>query len=200
MEKWKRWLISFLAFVLLLGGGYVVVVYYSYVFSKSVEGRVVGVKREDRYEESYVVAIRTQDGNIYTTHSEDAQWALVRVGQCAKAKYLPYPPWNFKESGTYFGAKLLNLRECTEEDGTWNPDKYCPGGSQAIGSTATSSGGNAVPPVQSPSEKPKELPPTPEMNAPGEGTDTKTEEEKKQDEETNFQRIREKYLEGQADT
>ncbi len=125
MQKWKQWLIGILVLLIAIGVGYVFVVYYSYIFAKNVEGRVVGVKHGDKYgdkyadeyEGAYVVAIRTSNDEIFTTHSEDAQWALVRVGQCARAKYFPHPPWNFQESGTYFGAKLLSLRECTEDDG-----------------------------------------------------------------------------------
>lgn len=208
MQKWKKWLLSFLAIVVALGSGYVVIRYYSYVFAKSVEGRVVGVKREDRYEESYVVAIRTNNGEIYTTHSEDAQWALVRVGQCARAKYFPHPPWNFQDSGTYFGAKLLNLRDCTEEDGIWDPDKYCPGGSQSL---------DAIPqarPNRPPEDRgmnegqdgqssPFEDPNAPANpgSEPGEKSNPPMDSDPmKKDEDSNFQRIRERYLEGPADT
>ncbi len=198
MQGWKRWLLSFVALVILVGSGYVVVVYFPYVFSKNVEGRVVGVKREDQYAESYVVAIRTTNGEIFTTHSDNAQWALVRVGQCAKAKYFPYPPWDFQKSGTYFGAKVLNLRDCTEKDGEWDPEMYCPGGSHSLESNSSSSNSWNKSNEGSESEAPAVLE---ENKSSEEKSESKGDKEDSvKEDESNFQRIREKYLDGPADT
>lgn len=116
-----------------LGGVFALVIvgvlgisYYSFIFARNVEGVVVGVERvtegttivgtgaaiptNQLY--SFAVAIREKSGEIVTASSEDRQWAVVEKGKCARAKFFPYPPWNFEKSGTYFGARLLHLMDC----------------------------------------------------------------------------------------
>jgi hypothetical protein len=107
----------------------VAVAYYPYVFSRSVEGEVVDVQRvtapttivatdagQNRLPPSqlysFAVAIRDSSGEIVTASTEDRQWAVVQKGQCAKAKFFPYPPWHLEKSGTYFGARLIHLKDC----------------------------------------------------------------------------------------
>lgn len=99
--------------------------YYSYIFSKSVDGEIIGVERvtepaaiiggaltpQQMY--SFAVAIRDKEtGTIFTASSEDRQWAVAKKGFCAIAKFYPYPPWNLEKSGTYFRARLIELRDC----------------------------------------------------------------------------------------
>lgn len=100
--------------------------YYSYIFAKSVDGEIVGVERvtepaavigggsltpQQMY--SFAVAIRDKEtGTIFTASSEDRQWAVAKKGFCANAKFYPYPPWNLEKSGTYFRARLIELRDC----------------------------------------------------------------------------------------
>ena len=62
---------------------------------------------------SFAVAIRDEQGEIVTASSEDRQWAVVEKGQCGEAKFFPYPPWKLDKGGTYFGARLLKLYDCT---------------------------------------------------------------------------------------
>ncbi len=117
----------FLVFVVLaaIGAGFICIRYYSYVFAKKVEGEVTGVERvtdpaaviggrqlTPEQIHSFAVAIRNKDGEIYTASSEDRQWAVVRKGQCAQAEFFPYPPWDFQKAGTFFGARLLKLKDC----------------------------------------------------------------------------------------
>lgn len=99
--------------------------FYSYIFSRRVEGRVEGIKRVNQELAilggatvpasqlfSFAVAIKEPSGEIVTASAEDRQWAVVKEGQCAEAIYYPYPPWQLSKSGTYFGARLIKLYDC----------------------------------------------------------------------------------------
>lgn len=99
--------------------------YYSYLFARNVKGKVVGIDRVTQATTiiggspipanqlfSFAIAIREDNGEIVTSSSEDRQWAVVEKGQCAEARYFPYPPWILEKSGTYFGARLLKLYTC----------------------------------------------------------------------------------------
>lgn len=118
--------------VVLVAGLLIVSVnYYSYIFAKRVQGEVVGIK----YLSDNMAIVATQDSNappsskvfsfavaikdrktgeIYTSSSEDRQWGVVKEGQCASAKFFPYPPWKFDKDGTYFNARLESLYENCE--------------------------------------------------------------------------------------
>lgn len=100
--------------------------YYSFLFARKVVGVVIDVKKIDLtsailtrpsgdipYLHSFAVAVRETSGEIVTASAEDRQWAVVKPGQCVEAKYYPYPPWDFEKSGTYFGARLIKLYECS---------------------------------------------------------------------------------------
>lgn len=99
--------------------------YYSYIFSKTVVGEVIGIERVTQPNTiiggadvppsqvfSFAIAIRNDENEIFTASSEDRQWAVVQKGHCAEAKFLPYPPWQFDKAGTYFGARLVRLFDC----------------------------------------------------------------------------------------
>jgi hypothetical protein len=125
MMKWK---LSFFSLLLVLAvAGYVVYNYYSYIFARTVVGKIVGVDNVlqpttivqgnaagnlPRQIFSFAVGIEDDKGEIVTASSEDRQWAVVQKGQCAEAKFFPYAPWDLSKSGTYFGARLLKLYEC----------------------------------------------------------------------------------------
>ena len=49
---------------------------------------------------------------MVTATSEDGQWAIARTGLCVKARYYPHPPWDLKNAGTYFNARLLTMVDC----------------------------------------------------------------------------------------
>lgn len=103
-----------------------VVTNYSFVFSKKVKGQVVDVERvveptailgrglpaEQVF--SYSVMIRAEDGTIYTSSSEDRQWAVVKKGYCVEARFYPYPPWDFEKAYTYHNARLLKVVDCSQ--------------------------------------------------------------------------------------
>jgi len=124
--KWKLALLAifglFVAFVAL------VFHYYSFVFAREVKGEIVAIERvtqpaaiiggqalrpADLY--SFAIAIREEKGEIVTASTEDRQWAVAQKGQCAEAKFFPYPFWHLDKSGTYFGARLLKLYECNQK-------------------------------------------------------------------------------------
>ena len=104
----------------------VIVQYYSFIFAREVVGEVVGIDRVTQPNTvigmttpipsaqvfSFAVAIREPQGEIVTASSEDRQWAVVEKGQCAEARFFPYPPLEFEKSGTYFGARLMKLYDC----------------------------------------------------------------------------------------
>ncbi|UOF01870.1 hypothetical protein [Bdellovibrio reynosensis] len=100
---------------------------YSIIFSKTVIGEITGVERIEvpvalvtRSDSnitpkmfSFAVGIRDEKtGEIYTSSTEDRQWAVAKAGQCAEAVYLPYPPWDFEKKGTFHGARLIRLFDC----------------------------------------------------------------------------------------
>lgn len=114
--------------LVVIGIGFVVVNYYSYIFSKTVIGRIDNVARvtgvtamigtrqlTEGQLHMFSVSIRQPNGEMVTAISEDGQWAIARTGLCVKAKYYPHPPWNLKQAGTYFNARLLTMVDCESE-------------------------------------------------------------------------------------
>lgn len=119
----KMVLVLFVAGLLFL-----LVEYYSYIFSRTVIGRIDNVQRvtgvtamfgnrplTDSQLHMFSVSIRQPNGEMVTAISEDAQWAIARTGLCVKANYYPYPPWNLKQAGTYFNARLLTMVDCNSQ-------------------------------------------------------------------------------------
>ena len=99
---------------------------YSYVFSRTVLGRIENVARvtevtalvggrglTESQMYSFSISIRQPDGELLTATSEDRQWAVVKSGACVKAKYYPYPPWDLKKADTYFNARLITMADCS---------------------------------------------------------------------------------------
>ena len=127
MQGLKKFVFRFvlLALVLVIVG--FVLQYYSFVFSKSVRGQVLNIERvtqiaaiagtgalapEQMY--SFSVAVKNDQGEIFTASSEDRQWAVVQKGNCVEAKYFPYPPWDLEKAGTYHNARLIKMFECPQ--------------------------------------------------------------------------------------
>lgn len=109
---------------------FVLITQWSWVFSKTVEGKLEGVDKvvmpiavisgsrtggqsQDAF--SFAVAIRTPDGKIITTSSEDQQWSVVKPGICVRATLFPYPPWDLQKGGTYFNARLKEQYDCPNQ-------------------------------------------------------------------------------------
>jgi hypothetical protein len=125
MKKTVLLLIIFFATVCSL---FIGVKYYTYVFAKTISGKVIRVERVNNSEAiiaskntpdfllfSFAVAIRDDKGEIHTASSEDRQWAVVSEGQCATVRFFPYPPWQLDKAGTYYGARLERLFDCKSE-------------------------------------------------------------------------------------
>lgn len=102
--------------------------FYGYVFAKTIRGEIVRVERvlnpdmvmitgnapppPQMY--SFAIAIKDDKGEYHTASTEDRQWAVVEKGQCAEARFFPYPPWNLSKANTYYGARLERLFECAK--------------------------------------------------------------------------------------
>lgn len=100
---------------------------YSVIFSKTYEGVVENVEKvspqlalvgggvtaaTSKELFSFAVGLKLRNGEIVTGTSEDRQWAIVQKGQCATAKFYPYPPWELDKSQTFFNVRLLKLVDC----------------------------------------------------------------------------------------
>jgi hypothetical protein len=128
MTKLKKTLALGALAITLLGTAYVCIRWYPFVFSKDIQGEIVGVERVTQPSTvistggevpsaqvfSFAVAIKTKEGEIYTSSTEDRQWAVAQKGQCAEVRLLPYAPWEFEKAGTYHGARLLKLIDCAK--------------------------------------------------------------------------------------
>lgn len=133
----KKALILLVVVLFLVAGSYVFYHYYDFLFASEIKGVVVNVDRVTQPQAiitgggngaippaqlySFAVAIRDEKGEIHTASSEDRQWAVVQSGQCAEAKFFPYPPWQLDRAGTYHGARLLRLFECGNKSATPAP-------------------------------------------------------------------------------
>lgn len=123
-----------MALVFIGSTGWVLVNFWSQIFSRSVEGRLDGLERVDPHAAvlarttgngqerdkiffSFAIAVRTASGEIVTASSEDRQWAVAKVGQCVVTRIFPYPPWDLEKAGTFFGARLQRLSDCSVANG-----------------------------------------------------------------------------------
>lgn len=103
--------------------------FYSYVFAKTIRGEIVRVERvidpnavmvlggtaPNPQMYSFAIAIKDDKGEFHTASTEDRQWAVVEKGQCAEARFFPYPPWNLAKANTYYGARLERLFDCDKK-------------------------------------------------------------------------------------
>lgn len=125
MQAFKKFSVTALVIVVVLALGYFVVSKYSFVFSKVIEGRIIGVERITQPTAvigsttptdalfSFAVAIEDQETKkVYTASSEDRQWGVAKYCARAKVRFYPYPFWNFEKSGTYFNARVEELFDC----------------------------------------------------------------------------------------
>ena len=119
----KKIIITLTILLFTFGAGYSVIRFYSYLFAVKVEGKIISVERVTEPTAilgsvpssqvfSFAVAIKNEEGEIFTASSEDRQWAVTKTDMCVVAKFFPYPPWEFDKGGTYFGARLIKIKEC----------------------------------------------------------------------------------------
>jgi hypothetical protein len=99
--------------------------YYSWIFAKTVTGKIVDVQRvtdpsaiiggsrlTPEQLHSYSILIEGENGKMYTSSSEDRQWQVAGKGYCVTAVLYRYPPWDLEKSGTFFNARIKELRRC----------------------------------------------------------------------------------------
>ena len=166
MQTLSSLLKKLLGLLVVVGLAFVLVNFWSYIFSRTVVGRIDNVARvtgvtamigtrqlTDGQLHMFSVSIRQPNGEMVTAISEDGQWAIARNGLCVKAKYYPHPPWDLKNAGTYFNARLLTMVDCDSQ------------AARDIGIDPTSF--NSAPPVVPSTPKPEGERPSQEMpNAP----------------------------------
>ena len=126
----KRTIQLFIAILVFAAAVFVLINYYGYIFAKTTSGKVIGVERvtdptaiiapggqgfNPALMYSFAIAIQSTKGDITTGSSEDRQWAVVRAGQCAEAKFFPYPPWDLKKADTYHDVRLIRIFTCPPE-------------------------------------------------------------------------------------
>lgn len=116
---WRSYLMALCLIGIMGVGIYAVYHYYGTIFSKTVDGRVVRLKASSGGADSYVIAVRNSNGNIFTSTAQSPRWALVKPGECAEVRFLPYPPWRVNRIGIYASALLIKMRDCRESDGPW---------------------------------------------------------------------------------
>jgi len=128
MNTFNSVLKKLFAVLVILVIAFVLTTYYSYIFARTVVGRIDNVARvtgvtamigtrqlTEGQLHMFSVSIRQPNGEMVTSISEDGQWAIARTGLCVKAKYYPHPPWDLKNAGTYFNARLLTMVDCDSQ-------------------------------------------------------------------------------------
>ena len=116
---------------------------YSFVFSKTIEGRIIGVDRITQPAAvitsgqlspsamfSFAIAIEDAESKkVFTSSSEDRQWGVAKHCARARARFYPYPFWDLEKSGTYYNARLIELYDCkgaSEADPSSSPSTTSP--------------------------------------------------------------------------
>jgi hypothetical protein len=124
--KWRRNLVVglvALVVVLVLGAWVASTPLYQWMARKTVTGEVVSIANltpgtmfgnrpgvpAGGVAYSFAVAIKADDGTIYSASAEDRQWAAVKEGYRVRATLFPYSPWNWSKQGTYQGARLRQV-------------------------------------------------------------------------------------------
>ncbi len=127
MNALRGFLKASLVLLILIGALTFVVYNYSWVFSKTIDGKVVDVQRvtsptailNSRATEaqmySYSILIQGNDGVLYASSSEDRQWQVVKKGYCVSALLYRYPPWFLDKANTFFNARVEQIRICPGE-------------------------------------------------------------------------------------
>jgi hypothetical protein len=124
MKQVRSALISLIGILVVGGILFVIGNNYGYVFSKRVSGEILEVEKLNQGAFvgsgavapealfSFAVAIRAKDGEIFTSSSQDRQWAVAKKGLCVEALFYPYPFWVLSKDGTYNNARLVKLFDC----------------------------------------------------------------------------------------
>jgi len=101
--------------------------FYTWAMRKTVEGEVVSIANltpqaivgtrpgapGGGITYSFALAIKADDGTIYSASTEDRQWAIVKEGYRVRATLFPYGPLEWRKQGTYHGARLVRILKAT---------------------------------------------------------------------------------------
>lgn len=132
MNRGRSVLARVVLFVVVVAIAFLVFMNHSFIFSRTVEGRIIGVDRimqpaaviggaQMSPETLFSFAVAIEDGEtkkVYTASSEDRQWGVAKHCARARARFYPYPFWNLEKSGTYFNARLIELYDCNQAGAT----------------------------------------------------------------------------------
>lgn len=116
---------AIISVIVLAAAGTFFVNYYSWIFAKTVSGKIVDVQRitdptaiiggsklTAEQLHAYSILIEGDDRKMYTASSEDRQWQVAAKGLCVTALLYRYPFWDLEKSGTFFNARVKEIRHC----------------------------------------------------------------------------------------
>src|SRR5665213_1685937 len=100
---------------------------------------------------SYSVLIQGDDGHLYSSATEDRQWQVIKKGYCVEALLFRYPPWVLDRAGTFFNARLKDVRICP---GQTSLPENSPGPAGPPAAPQPAGGAQALPQSPAPSPAP----------------------------------------------
>ncbi len=103
--------------------GAVLVIYYPWIFGKTVQGEIIEVERVTmpsavigqvtKFQmHSYAVLIQDQSGEMYTSSSEDRRWEVAKKGMCVISLFYRHPPWRLSSAGAFYNARVQRIFRC----------------------------------------------------------------------------------------
>lgn len=114
-------ILTSIAFAFSFGG----VSLYGYFNSKDVSGHLESVTSAmpagsivttDEVVFQASVLVREGSGAYVSFSTDDRQWASFIAdksqGKCVDVRIFPYAPWNISKAGTYYGGRLLSVKDC----------------------------------------------------------------------------------------
>lgn len=114
---------TFLFLLILIAVGTFVVIYYPWIFGKTIDGEIIEVERVtmpnavigkvDKFQmHSYAILIQGKDGEMYTSSSEDRRWEVAKKGMCVISLFYRHPPWQLQSAGGFFNARVQKIYRC----------------------------------------------------------------------------------------
>lgn len=109
--------------------GTLTVVYYPWLFGKTVDGEIMEVERVtmpdmvvgsvNKFQmHSYAVLIKDKTGEMYTSSSEDRRWQVAKKGMCVVSLFYRHPPWRLQSAGAFYNARVKRIYDCPEKEKT----------------------------------------------------------------------------------
>lgn len=134
MESFISGIKKLIFFCFFLGLCALAVIYYPWLFGKTVDGEIIEVERVtssdavlgkvDKFQmHSFAVLIQDKDGEMYTSSSEDRRWDVAKKGMCVISLFYRHPPWQLQSGNGFFNARVQKIYRC--------PGKQYPDSSQS---------------------------------------------------------------------